>query len=515
MPDGLDGEDGGGRVWPGIIPPLGLTLILSLSAWLFLAKVEADQKTIDLAESEREKLAQRGAKAVLEEAETRLSVMAAERLAARGERERGLRLETRNVLDAVHRLLASLLDKSGRIAADRRQVGHFPPGLDAARKFLEIPPPRESEDAALAAIRSSSPELAALLPAGCHLAVIEDFSRELLSLGGVERSEKRISAALTREFILTQGQTARNWTLKAEMSAPDENPPPTAAETAKRLSEPYPKAHGDAAGWVWAGWLIGSEGTEEASFAPAGSARDALSLPELANEWTGAGGNRMAWLEIGSFRPDLPWRVAVAAATDRPGPPLEPFRELWRDSRWAFTLHVLAFFTLAGWLWFLRGFAAPAGERGPPVRRPEALHPHRPRTGLRKDPGLNRDIPEDVPVILADIGDAGAVTIQAPPAEPHPAPRQTAMPSGSLSRLQSIHRGGEARKGTLILDQAKSPVLRELADRVRSPRRKMGKESTRQRRPPARHPTKGASSRSAARTEWRAADSDAAREIPP
>jgi hypothetical protein len=116
-------------------------------------------------------------------------------------------------------------------------------------------------------------------------------------------------------------------------------------------------------------------------------------------------------------------------------------------------------------------------------------------------------------VILADINEDGEVTVQAP-AEGKTSLAKTAnqiaeMPSGSLSRLQGIHRGGEGRKGSFALDQAKSQVLRELADRVRPARRKTRGESTRQRRQPGRHIAKETSARTMARTGWRGTDPDA------
>ncbi len=41
------------------------------------------------------------------------------------------------------------------------------------------------------------------------------------------------------------------------------------------------------------------------------------------------------------------------------------------------------------------------------------------------------------------------------------------IPSGSLFRLQERHRGGKGRTGSMVLDQARSQLLRELAKRVR------------------------------------------------
>ncbi len=76
-----------------------------------------------------------------------------------------------------------------------------------------------------------------------------------------------------------------------------------------------------------------------------------------------------------------------------------------------------------------------------------------------RDQDAKRVIPDVEGVIVADI-ESGKVRLSTPP----PA---AAMPSGSLSRLQAIHRGKPGAQGSRILDHAKSPLLREMAERVR------------------------------------------------
>jgi hypothetical protein len=70
-------------------------------------------------------------------------------------------------------------------------------------------------------------------------------------------------------------------------------------------------------------------------------------------------------------------------------------------------------------------------------------------------------------VIVADIGEDGTVRIEGAAPPPSAPPRRRVMPSGSLLRLQAIHRGREGGQGSRVLDQARSQVLRELAGRVR------------------------------------------------
>ncbi len=462
------GEGKRAHVWPGIIAPVGLTLLLAMAAWLFDAKVEAEQKAADSRALALEKQARRAAGEISAEARAAAAAMMEARQAARKTQERNLRLEAKGVLDAAHRLLAASLDQARRKSAVRREVGPFPPGFEAVRGFLEISPSGGSSDPALATLRAASPELSELLPSGCSLAVIEDNARELLAVGGGVPLEGAVAATMTREFIFDDGRSSRVWALKAEIIGPDAHPLPGAMEVAERITAALVDRRLD--GIAWRGWLLGPDGGVAAAFpvsaaktapaSPAQRAEDGLPYVDMPGEWVEIDGRRLLWLERPGKTPGLDLTPAVAVAIARPDPPLALSEEFWKDGRWSVTLGSLTILSLAGWVWFAvalvssrRIAAVPAAAEAAPA----------PRKRLVRDAGAERAIPDVQGVIVADIGEDGRVSIQAPPAAPAALP----IPSGSLARLQAIHRGREGVEGSRILERAKSPLLRQLAGKVR------------------------------------------------
>lgn len=472
-----DGTEGKTRFWPGIMLPAGLTALLLVAVWLFAATVETDQKNADAQALELERRARRDAADLVAEAGSAVTSLTQTRAAARQTRERNLRLEARGVLDAVYRLLTASLEQARKRAGARREVGPFPPGFEGVRSFLEIPPAEEGADPVLSALRAASPELSSLLPSGCSLAVVEDNSRELLSLGGGLPPAGALAAAVTRDFILDDGGTSRNWSLRVEMFSPNANPPPTAAEAAEHLSAGF-AGHG-LEGAAWRGWLISPDGGTAAAFPAlpaAGGKADGIAPPytDRPGEWVEIDERRLVWLERSGRLPDLEWRVAVAVSIPRPARPLEFREELWREPRWGGTLGALLLLSLAGWGWFAHGLftarrkalasAASAASSGNGAGESKAVPPGS-RQRLVRDERLTRAIPDVQGVIVADIGEDGEVHLQPPGQSAAASPRP--MPSGSLYRLQGIHRGREGMRGSRVLDDARTPILRELARRVR------------------------------------------------
>ncbi|MCL2000104.1 MAG: hypothetical protein FWG74_01600 [Planctomycetes bacterium] len=453
-------------VWPGIIAPVGLTLLLAVAAWLFNAKVETDQKEADSSALALERRARRLAGEISSEARSVASAMMASRLAVRNTQERNLRLEAKGVLDAAHRLLAVSLDQARKKTVTRREVGPFPPELEAVRSFLEISSSDLSPDPALSALRAVSPELSALLPSGCSLAVIEDNARELLAVGGGVPMENSIAVAINREFIFDDGRSSRIWALRVEIISPYAQPLPGAAELAEYLTSALAYIRVD--GVVWRGWLLGDGGEVTASFpvqaakAPSFSqeqrVEDNLLYVDMPGEWVEIDGRRLLWLERPVKTPGLDFTPAVAVAIARPDSPLALSEEFWKDNRWSATLGCLAILSLAGWVWFAVTFVSSC--RAAAVETALA-----PRTRLVRDGGAARVIPEVQGVIVADIHADGKVSVQPPPATQVAPP----MPSGSAARLQAIHRGPKKTEGSRVLDQARSQLLRQLADKVRPP----------------------------------------------
>lgn len=476
MPTGKGERTKGSRVWPGVIWPLGPTLLLALAVWMFVGKVAADQERADAAALRLEGYARLEAGDLATRARNVMQQTVEARLAGRRNQEKNLRLEVRGVMDAVYRVLTANLEKSRKSAAARRDVGAFPPGFDGVRSFLEIVPAARKTDHSVDALRAIAPELSALLPSGCSLAIVEDNSRELLSVGGGAPAENAVAEAMTRDFLLGDGGGNRLWTIRVEVTAHDAFPVPDAKELAGAVTAELGGVRLD--GVAWRGWLLGPGGQVAAPFPAAadGAPRRAdPSLPPFIDkpeEWVEYEGQRLVWMERRAAPAGVDLFPAVAVAIDRPAPPLELVDELWRDTRWSVTLGMLALLFLAGWVWFVRtllasGRAAADGDApAPEPSRPEvSLSRGGSRVRVVRNEAAARKVPEVAEVIVADLDDGG-VKVSAPAPE-RKAREPRAVPSGSLYRLQAMHRGGKSVGGSRVLDGARSPVLKELALRVR------------------------------------------------
>lgn len=482
------------RLWPGIIFPVGLTLLLGLAAWQFAVSVASEQERADAAAIRLEGYARMEAGDLSSRARTLTQSLVDSRQSVRQEREKNLRVEIRGVMEAVNRVMGSCLERNRNQASARRDVGQFPSGFEGVKNYLEISRSTPKTDLALAALRACSPELGALLPSGCSLAVIENNATELLSLGGGAQADSAMSVAMSREFIWGDGGESRHWTLHLRLSAPDVQPMPGPDEIAQHLTREMGRIRLDDV--LWRGWLVGPTGQTAAVFPVpmGGGGRGDDDMPHftnLPNEWVEIDGRRLVWLE----RPVKPagqeLSPAVAVSIARPAPPLDLAEEFWKNQRWTFTLGALALLSLGMWVWFVRNLftsrraipareavqkATPRSERPLADRQDEAA----PRRRLVRDGTRTRAVPEVEGVIVADLDAEGGMRVAAlaaaqaalaaRQAEQQPVPvqvRPVALPSGSLFRLQARHRGGKGRPGSRALDRAKSPVLRELASRVR------------------------------------------------
>ena len=457
---GKKGIAGRGRVWPGVLFPVVLTVMLAAAGGTFVYRVMGDQERADAEALRLEAKARKTAGELAARAAVLGRNFVRSAVAARQEQEKALRLEVRGVLDAVYRTLMAGLERNSNNPPGRREIGDMPPGLDAMRVFLSVSPSGKKNDPALAALLASATELAELLPAGCSLAVIEDHSRELLSLGGGIPVEGAISLASTKDFIFNDGERGRQWTLRLELSAPDTHPLPDAGTTARHIVQHLGDFEADDI--AWRGWLLGQGDGTLVSFSKADESHvDAIPfIDQNVGQWVDVDGKRLVWMERSDKMEGMDWRTAVAVAISRPGPPLILADELAKDFNWSLFLGALSLLTLAGWVFFIRHLMTATDRAEEPVE--PAARPGQAKTRVVRDADRERFIPEVQGVIVADISDDGKVRVEGVPAvRPQP------IPTGSLARLQAIHRGRDGGVGSRVLDQARSQVLRELANRVR------------------------------------------------
>lgn len=497
------------RIWPAIVAPLGLTLLMGVAAWLFLAKVTADQEQADQAALRLESYARVEAGELVSRTRELAASFLGERQAKREQQERDMRVELRSVMDAVYRVLTAGLEKTRQAAGSPvRDVGEFPSGFESLRLFLELAGDgAAAEDAPVMALRACATELTALLPPGCSLSVVENNFEELLSLGGgYAMPENARTEAIAREFIWDDGTQSRHWTLQVRLSEADANPAPDAAELARHLDSKLNNVRlTDAA---WRGWLIDADGQTTAfPQLPEGIPERVAGGPppytNMPGEWVDIDGRRLVWLEKGESLGNFPVTPAVTVAVDRPPAALSWREELVHDKRWGMTLGLLGLLTLGTWLWFARALLTSRRRSASDkleqllASRPQNLDrrktgeftrvqdygkPAVPRTPTAALPavgarpsgdGSRRRLPEDV-VARRDLTDAveevvvpQAVSRDDGLVAAERTPVQLTIPSGSLLRLQEKHRGGKGRRGSRALDGAKSQLLREMAKRVR------------------------------------------------
>lgn len=503
------------RIWPAIVAPLGLTLLLAVAAWLFLAKVHADQEQADAAALRLEGYARLEAGELTGRALTLCRGFIDERMRKRSDQEKNMRIELRSVMDAVYRVLTAGLEKTRSAASSSRAVGEFPSGFESLRLFLELSDGGSStEDAPVEALRACATELSALLPSGCSLSVVENNFEELLALGGGTPPENVRAETIAREFIWDDGTQNRHWTLQVRLSEADEHPLPDARELADHLDSRMGAT--ELADVSWRGWLVDASGEAVAAFpaavAQGTSTRKQADVPppyiDMPGEWVEVDGKRLVWLEK-SARLEMPLVTpSIAVAIDRPAAPLVWNDELLHDRRWGMTLGILGLLSLGTWIWFARALwmsrrrAATgrlenlvAGGRQLVERSKGSVSADRPaalaaavaavagagagyaagREGAGRDAARRRLVRDDSAsvrssdeqgVIVAEIGDNGEVEVGAEIITQTPRHR-VVMPSGSLLRLQERHRGGAGRRSSRVLDQARSPLVRELAKRVR------------------------------------------------
>jgi hypothetical protein len=446
--------------------PLALSLALAGGVWLFREKTIAEREGSSAAARRLERYAVQEASDL-----ARASAQAAEefvraRRDARRAQEDAMRLEVRGIMDAVCRLVSLSLERSRQPNAERREVGSFPSGFDGLRRSLEIMPGQDGGgDAAHAAIQANTPEISALLPSGYALTIVEDHAREMLRLGSVRAGEGFVGAAAVRDLMFADASRSRRWTVKLELTAQDSHPPAGPKDLAEFLDRRLGNVRPD--GVEWRGWVISGRDAVVASF-PASTADGRAELPFVdgVGQWREFDGERLLRLERAGQPPGVDWDFGVSVAIVPPGMPPEFPDALFVDENWAIALGCLAFFAALGWVWF---GVRTSGRKGEAARSKEATVQagSAAGTGRRviRDESAQRTIPDVQGVIVADLPGDGKAHIERELRRR----RLEEIPSGSLARLQAIHRGKKNGEGSRILDQARSPLLRKLADRVRPP----------------------------------------------
>lgn len=284
-------------------------------------------------------------------------------------------------------------------------------------------------------LRHCGLDLESLLPETGSLKVTEVGGRVLLHLGAEEVSPEALVAEASRT-LLFEGEGAQvNWTVSLRLVVNDPPRPPTPEEMALHLSE---QLRFDEGTLVADAFFVDGDGVVQAVFPHPARVGVPVLPPEAV--WIGEPmRGRMVWYEQRPCHAPYGWAMGVRVRM-----PDAPDGERILETLRVQPAYAVGWVTLGLGTFFLLGgvvfMAWPRGSgNGSPGWR---------GLGHRGGGGGMRG-----PVLVADL-DAGSA-----PVVPVP---------GSLHRLQTENRG-HRRGGSQILEHARSPVLRDLARKVRTP----------------------------------------------
>lgn len=287
-----------------------------------------------------------------------------------------------------------------------------------------------------ALLRHCGLDLETLLPEAGSLVVSEVGGRVLLHLGAEEVADGVLSAEASRT-LLFEGEGAQvNWTVSLRLTLRGAPRAPTPEEMALHLSE---QLRFDEGSLMADAFLLDRDGTVQAVF-PHPSRVGVPVLPPHSTWIEEPLRGRMVWYEQRPCKAPHGWGIGMritmpdAPDADRIAATLQEqpaYLLAWA----AFALGSCLVLSGLVYLVWPRGGGGRGHERG---RR--LVH----RSG---DGGMRG------PVLVADLDARDAPVVPVP---------------GSLHRLQTENRGHK-RGGSLILEHARSPVLRDLARKVRKP----------------------------------------------
>lgn len=268
-------------------------------------------------------------------------------------------------------------------------------------------------------LRECAADLENLLPARATLAISEAGGRMLLALGA-SGDGRSLRQEATRNLLLPAGKDNHHLVLRVALSDPDAAAAPSAGELAQRLAIRL----GHPAGATPALALMDANGQPAGVYPP--GTRDDWNAPSEIGRWVQSAAKSVF---VATLAPQPPLEYTLAARIELPALPLrEQLQALAEDNPVGAIGFAVALVLL------LAGVAVQA------------------RLAWQRE--------------TAEWSSAAASLAQMVPLTQ---PEACKPALGSLERLQQANRG-RIGDGSHILDLAKSPVLRELAARVRGPK---------------------------------------------
>ncbi len=292
--------------------------------------------------------------------------------------------------------------------------------LNHSAPTLNIDPDSEAANQAERLLRECGSDLENLLPASGTLAISEAGGRVLLALGNAKTGNIPREEAI-RNLLLPSGKDTHHLVLRVTLSDPAAAPALNAGELAERLAE----RAGRPGGGELALALFDANAQVAGVYPP--KTEERWAAPSKVGVWMLAG-NR--WSYAATLPDQPPFAYVTVMRVDLPVLPLgAEWRELARENPGAVVGFAVALVLL------LTGVMVNA------------------RLAWRRETSDGM-LAADSQTLLS------LVNARPQPLKPMP---------GSLERLQQANRG-RIGEGSRILDLAKSPVLRELAARIRAPK---------------------------------------------
>lgn len=441
--------------WPAFILPAMVTIILSALLYLFIYTVDSAQRKSEQEKQHNREFAILEANELLLTASDALNKLYLERGEAINARDRRLQQEAKEILDATHRLISASLEKPRETSSPRQGISDFPHGFEGVRKFLEHTPWLDNNDRPFETLQANAPEIAALLPAGSRLTIIENHAKEILGLGNAAAQETAKAYAV-RDLLFNDGKNYRSWTMQVEIAGSDKLNPLSSEEITDILDNRFSQVRFDSL--LWRGVVFNRNDQATAYFPKSVTAAEAP-LPVAQEIWQTIGENRIARLERAK-QGNHEWQIGIITALYEPPPPPMYWELLSGDLRWGGTIAFVSAACLFAWLNLLLRW-----HRGKNSRQRRIV----------KNLTGERTLAQNSGLIMADFDNPGGLKIST---------LNTALPvkipKGSLYRLQALHRGGEGISGSKILEQAKNPILRDLGSKIRAKSRISAEEFKRQ-----------------------------------
>jgi hypothetical protein len=305
--------------------------------------------------------------------------------------------------------------------------------------------PEEQSDWPEKVLLGCGPTLLKKLLPGQTLTVLESGQRPILHLNGGEAAGNSVAQAAERQFLFQAAGENRLWKIRVSAAESPKNPcldEKFLAETLAATATAEKFSSG-----MFRGIVFDQEGNPACTF-PRGaqSVKDAP-LPAKENDWLAPDENGEYLTRLVAAK-EGEWRVGGQITFRNYSPTEQAWRIFREDKAWPLGLGSTLFLALAG-------MAAAYFRQPPPAIAPEEQRGAEIR--LVKKEGA-REFSENPQVLMAEIPDRSAA--------PTPRIRRRVK---SLKVLQQVHRGSSLKEGSRILDHARSPILKELAGKVRPP----------------------------------------------